>query len=124
MPNFSQITILGHAGRDAELRTTQSGKSVASFSVAVKDSHSGETTWFNVATFGNTAEKYVGPYLKKGNIVHVVGTPKLNTYEGKDGQTKANIEIIARSVEICERREDSAQSAPVSNAVFEDAIPF
>ena len=132
MPNYSSITILGHCGRNAELRTTSTGKIVASFSVAVKG-YKDETTWFNVAVFGNTAEKYVGPYLKKGMAVMVVGEPKLNTYTAKDGQMKASIEIMARVVEICERKEqsDTAYQAPDMSAHspapvddISDIIPF
>lgn len=132
MPNFSKIQILGHAGKDPELRTTQSKKDVASFSVAVKDSYNDETTWYEVSVFGNTATKYVMPYLNKGDVVMVSGTPSLNVYEKRDGSAGGSIRILAQDVQICTRKDETNSTAyredtganTRSEDLVEDEIPF
>lgn len=119
MPSNATIVLLGHAGRDAELRTIQDGKKVASFSMVVNDTKD-HATWFEVSVWGNTAEKYVGPFLKKGNLVHVIGDLKLETYQKKDGTTGSKISVRANSVDICSGKDKAAEKidhqAPLSPA--------
>lgn len=125
MPNFEQITILGHAGRTPELRRTQDGTAVTNFSVAVKN-YKGNTQWYDVSAFGNTAEKYVCPYLKKGQVVMVTGTPVLETFQKKDGTMASKFAIKASSVQICSKAEE-AEAPPVEPQgaqIIEDEIPF
>lgn len=99
MPNFQQITILGHATKDGELRTTQNGKSVCSFGVAVND-YNKNTTFYDCAAWGKTAENYASKYLKKGCAVMVVGEPRLNLYEKNDGTQGASIQIFVKDMQI------------------------
>lgn len=130
MPNFAEIKIIGHAGQDAELRVTQNGTQVASFTVAVK-TRKDETIWYKVSCFGSTAEKYVAPYLKKGAAVFVSGQPNLEVFTKRDGSAGAAIAISANDVQILERKEGAqpthqparqAEQKPVDD--FEDEIPW
>lgn len=130
MPNYNNLTIIGHAGRDAEVRVTQKGDPVASFSVAVKD-YQDKTTWFDVSVFGKQAENYVGKYLKKGLAVMVSGPVTMNEYTNKGGENKVSLRITARDVQILTRSDDKNEkqdfNAPVSDAKsnsFDDTIPF
>lgn len=131
MPNYANIQLIGHAGKDAELRKLQSGESVASFSMAVKD-YKGVTAWYDVAVFGKTAESYVAPYLKKGNAVFVAGQPKLETFQRKDGTASAKISVVAREVQIMSGDKDEAEKTKPAASVasssvsddYEDSIPF
>lgn len=109
MPNYSQIQIIGHAGKDPELRLMQNGDAVASFSVAVKV-RKDETTWFEVSVFGKSAENYVIPYLKKGGVVFVSGTPSLNVYEKKDGTSGGSIRIAANQIQIMGGRDEAKET--------------
>lgn len=128
MPNYNSITIVGHAGKDPEVRMTQKGDPVASFSVATKD-YQDKTTWFDVSVFGKTAESYVGKYLKKGAAVMVVGPVSINEYESRGGEKRFSLRVTARDVQILSRSDEKQEynQAPVEKKEepkFEDDIPF
>ena len=94
---------MGNLGKDAEVRTTGSGKSVCSFSVASTRSYKKgdkwekSTTWFSVSLWGDKAEKY-GPTLKKGMRVHVEGELRQNKYVDKTGAERTNYDLVADRV--------------------------
>ena len=99
MPNINNCRITGRLGRDVELRYTQSGMPLASFSLA--NNHrtgAGEnakdiTTWFNVKAFKKTAEAIAR--CAKGTEMYVEGRIQENKFTGKDGTEKKTIEIVA-----------------------------
>lgn len=78
------ITIAGRVGRDAELRRTQSGDAVCSFTVAVdqRDGRDKSTNWWRCSIWGKRGES-LAPYLLKGASVTVAGEFSLSEYEGK-----------------------------------------
>lgn len=78
---MKQITIAGNITRDAELRTTQKGDKVASFSVAVNDRNK-EATYFGVSLWGRRGEALC-QYLTKGSSVVVQGDFSTEEYNGK-----------------------------------------
>jgi len=96
--------VLGNATRDAELRTTPNGKSVASFAVATnrrwKD-QSGETKdevqFHEVVSWGKLAE-IASQIVKKGTKVYVEGRLQTRTWEGQDGARRERTEIIADNI--------------------------
>lgn len=102
MPSFAQTIIMGHAGSDPEVRYAGDNP-VANFSVAVgekwKDKGSGEmkehTEWYRVTVWGATAEKYVGPYLHKGDAVWIRGKMKTRKWQDQDGNDRYSTELIA-----------------------------
>jgi len=81
---MKQITIAGNIGKDAELRSTQSGDQVAGFSVAVEGREGREkvTVWFDVSIWGKRAEA-LSPYLTKGTRVCVCGDLGTREHNGK-----------------------------------------
>lgn len=94
--------IVGHLGRDAEVRRSQGGKPIASFSVATtdrwRDKATGErrehTTWHRVVVFNETLAEIAGKYLKKGARVYVEGASKNREYTDKDGIQRYVTELI------------------------------
>ena len=78
------ITIAGRVGRDAELRRTQGGDAVCSFTVAVdyRNGREKATNWWRVSLWGKRAEA-LAPYLLKGVSVTVSGEFSLGDYDGK-----------------------------------------
>jgi single-strand DNA-binding protein len=109
MPGFQHVTILGHLGRDPELRHTPSGAAVATFSVAVSRRWTGsdgqpeeETEWFSVVTWNKLAEA-CNQYLRKGSLAHVVGRLKTRAWEGPDGQRLYRTELVAEGVQFLSR---------------------
>ncbi len=110
--SINRAIIIGHLGRDPELRYTQSGKTVANFSVATtekwndKDGKTLERTeWHRVVAWDRTAE-LVGEFLKKGRQVCVEGRIQTRNWEDKGGAARTTTEIVASRVTFLGRREE------------------
>ena len=104
---LNQLTIIGNLVKDQELRTTQSGKEVCTFTVAVnrpkRNNEDQGADFFRVSAWGELG-KLCGKYLGKGRKVCVVGRVSLHTYD-KDGKTGANMEVLAEGVEFLSPKE-------------------
>lgn len=109
-----KIRIIGHLGKDPEVRFTKSGKKVASFSVAVskKIGESKTTAWFKVSAWDKRAD-VAEKYLKKGSQVSVegelmfdlqTGGPKM--FDRQDGTRGTSFEVIAFELELLGKAED------------------
>ncbi|CAN5869053.1 single-stranded DNA-binding protein [soil metagenome] len=110
---YQQITLIGNLGSDPEMRYTPSGVPVASFSLAVNKTWTGQdgqrqdkTTWFRVTTWRKTAE-IVSQYLNKGSKVLVVGELEdARTWTDRDGNQRASLEVTAQTVKFLSGRGD------------------
>ena len=102
---MNKITIIGNLTRDPELRSTQSGIPVASFTVAVnrRKSNNAEAGQPEADFFRVTAWRQLGElcskYLSKGRKVAVIGSVQVSTYTANDGTTRASLEVTADEVE-------------------------
>lgn len=101
---YQQITIIGNVGNEPDMRYTQSGAGVCSFSVAVNrrwtnsDGSKGEkTTWFKVSAWNKLGE-ICQQYVRKGMQVVVIGEVSASAFTGQDGQPRASLEIKADHV--------------------------
>lgn len=119
---LNKVQLIGHLGRDPEIRYATSGDAVANFSVATterwKDKNTQEqkekTEWHRITVWGRLAE-VVGQYLKKGSKVYVEGKLQTRQYE-KDGVTHYATEIVMQNMEMLDGKPqgDSQDSgAPV-----------
>ena len=102
--DFNQAIIMGNLTRDPELRTTPSGQSVASFSVATNRSWqdpSGEkkdaVEFHDIVAWGKLGE-LVSNYLSKGRKVLVVGRLQTRTWDAQDGSKRQKTEIVATDI--------------------------
>ena len=128
MPNYAQVTVIGHLGRDPELKYTQSGTAIVSCSIAVKTGYGdyAKTTWWNLTAFGKTAERF-NDWTRKGLAVQVVGTPYLDTYTKQDGTQAQSLKVDVSDFTVLERRDDDTpqpqaqRQAPPANG---QDIPF
>jgi len=97
--SLNKVMLIGHLGRDPEVKFMQSGQAMAKFSLATsrqweKDGQkTEETEWHNIVIFGKLAE-IAGQYLSKGKQIYLEGRLKTRNYE-KDGQKHYMTEIIA-----------------------------
>lgn len=96
----NRVQLIGHLGQDPELKTIESGKKMARFTLATDDGYKNsegqkvsETTWHNIVAWNGLAE-LSEKYLKKGRKVAVEGRIVYRTYEDKKGVTKYITEII------------------------------
>ena len=106
MPNRNIHEVMGHLGKDPELRITPTGKSVCRFSVATSNRVYDKNTkkwvskdpdWHNVVVWGELAEK-VAQEFKKGDAIMVRGKSRTREYKDKEGQKKRITEIEAREI--------------------------
>jgi single-strand DNA-binding protein len=84
---MQKLFIAGGVGKDAQLRTTQSGDQVLSFSLAIdngkdKNGERRESTWYDCSMFGKRAES-LAPHIKKGDRLTLIGRPTVRVHEGK-----------------------------------------
>lgn len=136
MPSsLNQVNLLGHLGRDAELKTLPSGSSVAHFSLATTETWNDKsgtkqdrTEWHRCVLWGKQAEA-VSPYLTKGKQVYVQGRLETRSWE-KEGEKKFSTEIRVDKVVLCggggSRSESAATDTPNEYAepLTADSIPF
>ena len=120
MANFNKVIIAGRLTADPELKQTQSGNSVTSFSVAVnrKFAKEGETKadFFSVTAWRNTAE-FVCRHFSKGRAIIVCGSLQNRTWEDSNKVKHLVTEIVAEEVDFADSKPDgSVASAPASVA--------
>ena len=118
---MNKLTIIGNLTRDPELRTTQSGVNVCTFTVAVNRRRSAnagegqpEADFFRVTVWRQLGEN-CHKYLAKGRKVCVIGPVSVNTYTGNDGTTRASLEVTADDVEFLTPRGEAGESVPAQN---------
>ena len=110
---MNKVILVGRLTRDPEVRFTQTGKAVASFSLAVdRFSTQGqkEADFIPIVVWGKVAE-ICGNNLSKGRKVLVDGRLQIRNYEDKTGQKRYATEVIAQTVEFLDRREGTSASA-------------
>jgi len=125
--DMKQIIVAGKLGKDAELRLTQNGDKLASFSVAVDDGYgqNKRTLWFDCTIFGKRGET-LAPMLSKGTPVTVSGD--LSTRE-HNGKTYLTVRVNELTLQGGRRQEDSGgyEKSPAGGRAsddFSDSIPF
>ncbi|MEQ8925335.1 MAG: single-stranded DNA-binding protein [Fulvivirga sp.] len=95
----NSVQLIGRLGKDPEVKTLTSGKSLTTFSIATSDSYKNaegkkveDTQWHNIVAWGKTAE-IAGEYLKKGQEVAIEGKLIHRSYETNSGEKKYVTEI-------------------------------
>ena len=100
MLNMNRVTLLGHAGRDPEVRTMKSGDRTATFSLATtekwrrQDGETGEATeWHRIAVFGGAVES-AATFVRKGSALLIEGRLATREYRDKRGRARRVTEIV------------------------------
>lgn len=106
---MNQITITGRLGKDVELRTTQSGLTVAKFSIAAnRPTKDKQADWFEVEAWKQSAE-YVAKYASKGSMVAVVGRMENDRWEDRDGNKRDGWRLKADRVEVLDSKASATE---------------
>jgi len=127
---LNKVMIIGHLGRDPEMRYTPSGRPVTTFTVATSrtwntsdgERHT-ETEWFNVVAWGNLAE-ICKQYLNKGQHVYIEGRLQTRHWEDKEGNKHSSTEIVANEMIMLGDRRDSNHATGEPDMEEEDEFPF
>ena len=134
---LNKVMVIGHLGKDPEMRYTPSGRPVTTFTLAVSrtwNSADGErhaeTEWFNVVAWGNLAE-ICKQYLSKGQQAYVEGRLQTRRWDDKEGQKHTSVEIVANEMMMLGDRRDASQGGEEASsatetepAATEDEFPF
>ncbi|MEY4167388.1 MAG: single-stranded DNA-binding protein [Blastocatellia bacterium] len=119
MASFNKIIIVGHLGRDQEMRYTPQGTAVSNFTIATSErrkDRNGEqqeiTTWFRVSLWGKQAEA-VAQYLTRGKQVYVEGRLRTEEFTDRDGNKRLSLEVTASDVQLLGSKGDSMSGGGV-----------
>lgn len=116
---LNKVMIIGHLGREPEMRHTPSGRPITTFTLACNrtwNSTDGErhieTEWFNVVTWGNLAE-ICKQYLTRNQQVYIEGRLQSRRWEDSEGCKHTSMEIVATEMMILgDRRGADHASSP------------
>lgn len=116
--SINNITILGRLTAEPEVKTTQSGNNVLSFSVAVdrsyqKKDEERQTDFIPCVAWRGTAD-FIAKWAHKGDVIGVTGELQSRNYEDKNGNKRVAYEVIVGDVSICGSKKDGL-SATVTN---------
>jgi len=141
MSGVNKVTLLGNLGKDPDVRQTQNGGSVVSFSVATsetwKDKATGErkekTEWHRVVSFSKGINAFVESYVKKGSKVYVEGKLQTRKWTDKSGVEKYTTEIVIPAyngdLQLVDKKSGESFSPPEKKTQeitpdLDDEIPF
>ena len=144
MRNINKVILVGHCGKDPEVRYIPSGTPVANFSLATKEvwnDHTGKknekTEWHRIVTWGKLAE-FCQQYITKGKFIWVEGSIQSRTWKDRDGNQRTTYEIKARDIAILEPKpmkddkelgseptpDSPVEPGPEELPITDDDIPF
>jgi single-strand DNA-binding protein len=130
---LNKVMLIGHLGRDPEMRYTPSGRPVTTFTIATSrtwntsdgERHT-ETEWFNIVAWGNLAE-ICKQYLTKGQQVYIEGRLQTRRWEDTEGGKHTSIEVVANEMMMLGERRDNTQNQAgeaVEAEQVDDEFPF
>lgn len=127
---LNKVMIIGHLGRDPEMRYTPSGRPVTTFNVATTrtwNSSDGErhteTEWFNVVAWGSLAE-ICKQHLVKNQQVYIEGRLQTRKWEDNSGNKRSSTEIVANEMIIIGDRLESNSSNDDSSSPSDEEFPL
>jgi len=100
--SVNKVILLGNVGRDPEVRHTNNGNMIVSFSLATSDTWRDKATgdrkerteWHNVVIFNENLGKIVESYVRKGSKVYLEGQLQTREYTDRDGNNRKSVEIV------------------------------
>lgn len=121
---LNKVIIMGRLTRDPELRRTQGGTAVTSFTMAVDrgfKSQSGEkeTDFIDVVAWRNTGE-FAAKYLAKGRMAAVEGRIQVRDWQDKDGNRRKSVEVVADNVYFADSKRDSKPQESRDDQEFDE----
>lgn len=125
---MNKCILRGNLTRDVELRTTQSGKQIARFSIAVRrdvknEDGNYESDFINCIAFGKIAET-IDKYFHKGSGIIVLGHIQTGSYEKEDGTKVFTTDIVVESIEFDrkENKKEETSQQPTQTEIIQKAM--
>lgn len=139
MAGVNKVILLGRLGKDPEVRYTNSGTAITSFSMATSTAFTNKegqkeekTEWHKIVAFGRLGE-ICGEYLAKGKQVYIEGRIQTRDWEDKDGNKRWTTEIIVQNMQLLgapgaeKDRSSSSEPPPLDESSAgppESDVPF
>jgi len=126
--SLNKVLLIGRLGNDPEIRTTQDGRSVVSFSLATSDTWRDKNTnerkerteWHRIVIFNEGLSKVVEQYVKKGSRVYLEGQLQTRKWQDQSGQERYTTEIVLQNysgnLTILDSSSDGPASIPSSSS--------
>jgi single-strand DNA-binding protein len=115
---INKVILVGHLGRNPEVKTFDNGGKIANFSMATKEiwkdakgERQEQTEWHNIVVRRSSSLTFTEQYLKKGMLVYVEGKLRSRSYKLKTGEDRTVLEVFAEDVQL------------LSNTKKEESIP-
>jgi len=111
MSGINKVILVGHLGKDPEVRYLEGGVSVTSFPLATSESFNKDgrkveqTEWHNIVMWRGLAD-VAAKYLQKGKLVYIEGKLRTRSFEDKEGIKKYTTEIVAENFTLLGRKSD------------------
>lgn len=131
MGSVNKVILIGHLGKDPEVRSFQNGGRVANFSVATSESWKDKTTgekkenteWHNISIFNDKLVEVAEKYLKKGSQVYLEGSLATEKYE-KDGVEKYSTKVVLKNFNGVLQMLGKAVGSEQRNTETDEPAPF
>lgn len=131
MASLNKVILIGHLTADPELKQTQSGVSVTSFSIGVtrkytRPGEQSQSDFINIVAWRQNAE-FICKYFKKGNAICVCGSIQTRSYDAADGSKRYVTEVVADEATFVEKKNEKGEeyrSMPYSSDKADDAPKF
>lgn len=140
MSGINKVILVGHLGKDPEVRHLEGGVAVASFPLATSETYTKDgkkveqTEWHNIVMWRGLAD-VAAKYLQKGKLVYIEGKLRTRSFEDKEGIKKYTTEVVAENFTMLGRKSDfEAEAKPAGvrsggiadeySADVEDDLPF
>ncbi|WP_261381037.1 single-stranded DNA-binding protein [Mucilaginibacter pallidiroseus] len=130
MSGINKVILVGHLGKDPEVRHLEGGVAVASFPLATSETFNKDgrkveqTEWHNIVMWRGLAD-VAAKFLQKGKLVYIEGKLRTRSFEDKEGIKKYTTEVVAENFTLLGRKtdfENETQPKPVSRTIDTDGF--
>lgn len=128
MSGINKVILVGHLGKDPEIRQLEGGVSVTSFPLATSETFSKDgkkveqTEWHNIVLWRSLAD-VAAKFLQKGKLVYIEGKLRTRSFEDKEGVKKYTTEVVAENFTMLGRKTDFESDTFPRVKVAEDLPP-
>lgn len=127
--SVNKVILIGHLGRDPEMRYTAGGQGVANFTLATNErwrDKGGElqerTEWHRIVAWGKLAEQCT-QLLTKGRMAYIEGRIQTRQWNDREGNKRTTTEIVVNRMQVLSPRGEGAPGAPPREAEVAEAPP-
>jgi single-strand DNA-binding protein len=123
---INKVILVGHLGRNPEVKTFDNGGKIANFSMATKEiwkdakgERQEQTEWHNIVVRKTSSLTFTEQYLKKGMLVYVEGKLRSRSYKLKTGEDRTVLEVFAEDVQLLSNTKKE-ESVPTNTELVEE----